>query len=191
MSEDKTNGITIPNMGGIDFGKFTDFYDLDLNLEEDTARAVKIILENIFAKTFTKKFKTQKYKDGGVKYEFDTYHCYLAIYLKDLTLSYTVRTKTMNYSKDITRSAYFNPEYMAYSPNSLLVNILRDFSKLTHYCSNLAPAPEWTDDCIPRGTETVDGVPFYGVHENIILKPMQYYKSDEAQKALDGKTNKK
>lgn len=180
----KRSFIRVPDFGGIDFEGLrlkigADTYDFT---RPQLSKAMEIVLDTIFGKYVDRenvKKKCYKSHEHSVMWEFKKHECYLAIYLQDATLSYTVRVNTVNSNpKETLRVVYFSYEHMAYYEDSLLTWLLRDFSRLIYEAVNLDFVFERGFDGLPRGTyrERSSGkVPFFYLHESILMTPIHYY----------------
>ena len=190
------NGIKMPVYGDIDMNQFAKTYNLhgfnvydgsDTKME-DLRTAFKVIIVSVLSDIVGDDFKRTEYQNGNATYEYNSKTFYIAIYIKELRVTYSVRTYTQNY-KYINRSVYFDPEYMGYNIKSLLTHMLQDFHALIYLGANLHSAPEMNLDmyAVPTLIDISGDVstPWYGYHEEAILTPRQYRKSEEAQRTLD------
>lgn len=180
--------VRVPEVASIDFyglenvlGKkiFTgDEFDRGL-----FSKSIEIVLDAIMRKygCESKFKKTQFKKDGGVKWEFKSFPCFFAIYLQNASLSYVVRLNTVNSDRyETMRCLYFDYDHMACYPDSLLEWVLRDFSELVWEAVNLDYTFEGRGDSIPSGTYRTrigeeNKVPFFYLHESILMTPRHYY----------------
>lgn len=185
--------VKVPDYGEINFDalcqkvgltkKAGDCYNCENMSELQLSKSIEIVIDSIIKK-FDKhsKFKKNVYKkdEHSIKWEFKKHECYLAIYLQSGKLTYTVRVNTINSDPNETlRIVYFTPKHMFYYVDSLLIWILRDFSKLIYEALNLGYSyEEATIDPLPRGTFRAVFpcfIPFYFIHEKDLLTPMHYY----------------
>ena len=175
--------IKVPDFDGrIDFEALDKLLGIDLSeitpdktqQRSNISKAIGYIIDQIFNQLHLgKKMKKKIYKDGGTTWTFKKFECYLAIYLQNGSLSYTVRLNTLN-CHETNSVLYFSYENMCFYNASLLYGILRDFTRLIGECANMEFAPEHYDDMLPRETHK-NHSPFYCVHENMVMHPMHYY----------------
>ena len=178
--------VVVPDFGGIDLGAIAQ----KLGLAEDNvdfsqlllSKAMEIVLDAVFDKFVPNTmYRKRSYKSHrhSVKWELKKYECYLAVYLQDATLAYTVRVNTVNSdAKERLSVIYYSYEHMVCYPWSLLRWVLRDFSQLVHEAVGLEYTFESAGDGLPSGTyreRSGRKVPFFWLHEDVLMTPMHYY----------------
>lgn len=119
------------------------------------------------------RLKRTDYGDGGVKWEIKSYECYLAIYVRDRRVTYTVRVNTGNFQRT-RRYVWFDPDQMAWFADSLAIRCIVDIHELAWICANMNYAPEYNFDMLPRQSYGQGGYTFYGEKEALVLSPRSY-----------------
>ena len=154
---------------------FTD--DINNMPNEKLFAAQEIVLDTIFETLAKNRYKKTAFPDKhAATYVFKKYECYLAVYLREGNVTYTVRLNTLN-SQERAIICYYAAEHMPRYDKSLLVKMLQDFSDLVSDCVRLSFAYEGAyTDTIPRGLVNTDSSLFYNAVETRILKPKHYYR---------------
>ena len=170
--------FTIPTYGSIDFDllskklKLSEYNDWSDALKLHTA--LRLILDSVFSYYGENVKFTERKKDNCCIWQMKRYECFLVVYLKDASISYTVRLNTLNSNKQIS-CLYFSSKHMEYIPESLCLRTMRDFSRLVYECKILNYAFEHNGDAVPRQTYLSSKSWFCSEHEDIILSPLHYY----------------
>lgn len=172
--------VKVPSFPDIDFVKIAeavgkeDIYD---DWDPVTLfNAQKIVMDAIFNTYAPRRFKETEYTQKNVKvYEFKKFECYLAVYLQEGNVSYTIRLNTLN-SQDRESVLYFSVDHMAFYNHSLLFRILNDFSNILYRCVELKYTPEGNyKDTIPRGYCLNKEASFCNERERELVNPCHYY----------------
>lgn len=153
-------------------------YDIDslsdTEMSDCISKSIEYIIDEIISQLKIKSKVKKKVYKNGIKWELKRYECYLAVYLKNGSLSYIVRLNTINCEAS-NSVMYFSYGNMNFYFNTLLYKVLQDFTLLLSECANVAYAFEGHYvDTPPRGTHR-DGSWFCSIHEDRIMKPMHYY----------------
>lgn len=154
-------------------------------------RAEKIIMDAIFNAYTRGKYKVKDYPQKNVKvYEFKKFECYLAVYLQEGNVSYTIRLNTLNSMGQDNQASvlYFSVDHMDYYVHSLLYRMLNDFSRILSRCVELKYTPEGNyKDTVPRGCCIDQNTPFCSEREKELLFPCHYYSGymDENKKYVE------
>lgn len=124
---------------------------------------------------FKKKSGKGNREIGYVKWEYETYECYLAIYLTDASLTYTIRCNTTNSDGESRKNVYFYFDKMTFCIERLVIEMIKDFTELIREARDLEYAFEnYGYDNIPRGTHK-NGSLFCCRREDMLLKPKHFY----------------
>jgi hypothetical protein len=192
MATSKKTSIRIPQDYDVNFEAFVkdigytmnDLYHIGkmddnacmLMTHKSIEYTIDSIIEQLKCKSkFKRKSGKNKNKIGYTKWEYKSYECYLAIYLNDASLSYTIRCNTTNSSNEIMRNVYFYYGKMTFSVEELVIGIIKDFTGLIREAHSLLYAFEYYgEDNIPRRTHK-DGSAFCSRREDYLYKPKHFY----------------
>lgn len=170
--------FTFPCFGNINFDKLES--EIRKRINNDETDSVGFIHEGLFilmTSMFNKLGDNVRYNkrdDGCSIWEMKTPECFLAVFLREGCLSYSVRINTLNFQNQMT-SCYFSALHMKADFKSLLTRTMKDFTRLIYECRELTYMFDVRDDVIPRGMYHTNGTWFCSEHEEKILTPMHYY----------------
>ena len=139
-------------------------------------KAQSMVMDAVFDAFTNGKYKATNYKKTERAYVFKRFECYLAVYLQNGNVTYTVRLNTLN-CQDSATVCYFSIEHMEYYIGSLLMRMLADFSELVHDCATINFTFEGHyKDTVPHGScYAKDGGRFFNERETRILAGKHYY----------------
>ena len=172
-------GITLPTFGAIDIislGTACGLSELeacDYFPPDALHHAIELVLDSIF-KTYLKRYRKTRVGKSKVKYEFKKFEVYLAVYLENGTVSYTIRLNTIN-NRETLSCDYFDSGGGVFA-QELLPRLMADFSRLAYECARLPYAWEWTEpsSLYPVGLRDEKGGIPWGYGEALLTKPMRY-----------------
>ena len=167
---------TVPTFRFLDHVTIPTYADAEVkghDVSEDDLQAFLVECVDVALTEVGHPVKRTAYADGGVKWEIKSYECYLAVYVRDGRVTYTVRVNTVNY-QDTRRYVWFDPDQMSWFADSLAIRCIGDLHELAWLCANMSYAPEYNFDMLPRQSYGQGGYTFYGEKEALVLSPRSY-----------------
>lgn len=151
----------------------------DVELQDWLQKCFEYLFDELFDvyKRTAKDKKEKRFNGDFITYTFDSYECFLRIYLHKGSVSYSVRLNTLNSNSRLDCCWYFNE--LPFHETGIFVSALNDFSELMNLCQNVKYAFEHNDESvfgfIPRGTYKSNGSLFCSLVEDKILTERHYY----------------
>lgn len=172
-------GLILPSFGEIDIeeiGKRIGLKGDELYnsySRESLQKAFELVMGAVFD-GYLKEHRKTKPAKGKIKYEFKKFEVYLAVYLENGNVSYTIRLNTINNHETLT-CTYFDDSRDLYL-EELLPRLLADFAWIAHECARLPYTWEgsYPATLYPLGLRDKNKSIPWGYGERLLTRPMRF-----------------